>query len=299
LAQGAVVIFGAVVISFGLIHISGDPARTLIGGFMPDAQVRLLSHQLGYDRPLIVQFLDYLGHLARGDLGESFRFHESALSLVLVALPKTLLLVSGAIILASAVAIATAMFSVIKRESWADRVLRRVLIVGQGMPEFWLGLLLILIFAVWLGVLPSLGFDDWTSPILPIVTLALPLSSILTRLLRSQLLDIMTSDFVVALRAKGLTEREILVRHALLNALSPFITYIALQVGWLVGGTVVVESVFTWPGLGALALSAAKTRDLQVLQAIVILIAVGYVGFNLLADLLVIWIDPRIRVGKA
>jgi peptide/nickel transport system permease protein len=167
------------------------------------------------------------------------------------------------------------------------------------MPEFWLGLLLILIFAVWLGVLPSLGFDDWTSPILPIVTLALPLSSILTRLLRSQLLDIMTSDFVVALRAKGLTEREILVRHALQNALSPFITYIALQVGWLVGGTVVVESVFTWPGLGALALSAAKTRDLQVLQAIVILIAVGYVGFNLLADLLVIWIDPRIRVGKA
>jgi peptide/nickel transport system permease protein len=299
LTQGIVVILGAAIVSFALIHISGDPATVLAGGMMPAEQVRLLSHQLGYDRPLPVQFGDYMWHLVRGDLGESFRFHQSAAALVLEALPRTLLLVFGAIGLATAVALPVSIFSVLNRESISDRLIRRSLIVGQGIPEFWLGLVLILIFAARLNWLPSLGFNDWKSPILPIITLALPLCAILTRLLRIQLLDIMGLEFVIALRAKGLTEPEILFHHALLNALIPFVTFLALQIGWLVGGTLVVEAVFTWPGLGVLALSSVKTRDLQVLQAIVILVALVFVVGNLIADLIVLWIDPRIRVGRA
>lgn len=299
LTQGVIVIFGAAVVSFGLVHITGDPATVLAGGQMPAEQVRLLSHQLGYDRPLLVQFGDYLWHLVRGDLGESFRFHQSAAALVLEALPRTLLLVVGAIALATAVALPVSIFSVLKREAALDRLIRRSLIVGQGIPEFWLGLVLILIFAARLNWLPSLGFTDWKAAILPIVTLALPLSAILTRLLRIQLLDIMRLDFVITLRAKGLTESEILFHHVLLNALIPFVTFLALQIGWLVGGTLVVEAVFTWPGLGVLALSSVKTRDLQVLQAIVILVALVYVVANLVADLIVLRIDPRIRVGRA
>ena len=247
----------------------------------------------------LVQFGDYLWHLVRGDLGESFRFHQSAAALVLEALPRTLLLVVGAIALATAVALPVSIFSVLKREAALDRLIRRSLIVGQGIPEFWLGLVLVLIFAARLNWLPSLGFTDWKAAILPIVTLALPLSAILTRLLRIQLLDIMRLDFVITLRAKGLTESEILFHHVLLNALIPFVTFLALQIGWLVGGTLVVEAVFTWPGLGVLALSSVKTRDLQVLQAIVILVALVYVVVNLIADLIVLRIDPRIRVGRA
>jgi len=298
LIQGVLVAFGAAVISFVLIHIAGDPAVVLAGGYFDAAQVHQLSHQLGYDRPMSIQFVDYFGHLLRGDLGQSFRFHQSAASLVFRALPNTLLLVTGAVLLASVVAVAVSVTSVLNREAPLDHVLRRSLIVAQGVPEFWLGLLLLLIFAVRLGWLPSLGFSSWKSPILPILTLALPLMSILTRLLRSQLLDLMESDFVTTLRAKGLTELEIVLRHTLLNAMIPFVTYLALQLGWLVGGTIVVEAVFTWPGIGTLILSATKTRDLQVIQAIVLLIAVVFVLLNLAADLLVVAIDPRIRVGR-
>jgi peptide/nickel transport system permease protein len=299
LGQGIVIIFGAVTISFFLAHLTGNPAEVLAGGQMSREQVEQLSRQLGYDRSLLVQYGDYLGKVVRGDLGQSFRFQEPAAKSVFDALPDTLLLVAGAILLSCAVAVPTAVFSVLRRESLADRALRRGLIVGQGMPEFWLGLILVLVFAVQLGWLPSIGFEGFRSLILPVVTLAVPLMSMLVRLLRANVLDIMTSDFVVALRGKGLTEVEILLRHALRNALVPFVTFLALQIGWLIGGTIIVENVFVWPGIGTLALTAVQTRDLPVIQAIVILVAAAYVVLNLAVDLLMMWIDPRIRTERA
>jgi peptide/nickel transport system permease protein len=297
-AQGLVIVFGAVTISFVLAHLSGNPAEVLVGGQMSQEQVDQLSHRLGYDRPLLVQYFDYIGKVVRGDLGESFRYQEPAVDSVFTALPRTLLLVAGAILVACAIAVPTAVYSVLRRESLGDRVLRRTLIAGQGIPEFWLGLILVLVFAVWLQWLPSIGFSGFRSLILPVVTLAIPLSSLLVRLLRANLLDIMMSDFVVALRAKGLSELEILRGHALRNALVPFVTFLALQIGWLIGGTIIVENVFVWPGIGTLALSATQVRDLPVIQAIVIVVAVGYVLLNLAVDLLMLAIDPRIRVGK-
>ncbi len=299
LLQGLVVVIGAIVISFLLIHATGNPATVLSGGALSPEQVRKLSEQLGYERPLLVQFAEYMGNVARGNLGNSFRFNEPAAGIVLKAFPSTLLLIGLAILVATLVAIGAAVLSVLHRESLLDRTLRRALIVGQGIPEFWLGLALALVFAVWLRLLPSMGMSDWRSLVLPVFTLALPLSSMLTRLLRAELLDTLNLDYVLALRAKGLTDWEILRHHALLNALIPFITYLALQIGWLVGGTIVVEAVFVWPGIGTVALTAVKSRDLTILQALVILVAVAYVLFNLLADLVVMLLDPRLRVGRS
>jgi ABC-type dipeptide/oligopeptide/nickel transport system permease component len=299
LAQGLLVVFGAITISFVLIHLTGNPAEVLAGGQMSREQVAQLSKQLGYERPLVVQYFDYLGNVARGDLGDSFRFQEPAIKSVSHALPRTLLLVGTTILVACAFAIPAAVFSVRRRESLPDRALRRGLILGQGMPEFWLALILVLLFSVKLGWLPSIGLDGPRSLILPVATLALPLTAMLVRLLRAELLDIMTSDFVVALRSKGLTENSILLRHGLRNALIPFVTFLALQIGWLIGGTIIVENVFVWPGIGTLALSAVQVRDLTVIQAIVIIVAVSYVILNLLVDLVMMWIDPRIRTGAA
>lgn len=298
LLQGLAVLFGAVVISFLLIHITGNPAEVLVGGRFTGEQVQQLSERLGYNRPLLTQFLDYMGGVLQGDFGDSFRFQEPAIRSVLRALPDTLILVAGAIGLASVITLPLAIISVLKRETFIDRLLRRGMIIGQGIPEFWLGLLLVLFFAVQLGVLPSIGNSGFNSAILPVVTLAVPLVSILGRLLRADLLDIMTSDFVTALRAKGLTEFEILTRHGIRNAFGPFITFLALQLGWLVGGTIVVEAVFVWPGIGTLALGAVETRDLPVLQSIVVVVAFGYVALNLAVDLIMLGIDPRIRLGR-
>jgi peptide/nickel transport system permease protein len=299
LGQGLLVVFGAITISFLLVHITGNPAQVLAGGTLPPRQVAALSHQLGYDKPLLQQYVDYLGGVVHGDFGDSFRYQSSAASLVLSALPNTLLLVALAILLATALAIATALYSVLHAETRFDRWLRRALIVLQGIPDFWLCLLLVLVFGVRLRWLPTIGFSGVTSLILPVVTLALPLVSSFVRLLRANLLDLSGSDFMVALRAKGLSEREIMWRHGLRNALVPFLTYLALQAGWLIGGTIIIESIFVWPGIGPVLLSAVQVRDLTVVQAVVVIIAVAFVLLNLLVDGLVMWLDPRTRTRPA
>ena len=198
--------------------------------------------------------------------------------------------------LACAVAIPVSILSVLRRESLADRTLRRGLALAQGVPEFWLALLLVLLFSVTLGWLPSIGASGLDSYVLPVLALSIPLMSTIVRIVRSHLLDVLGMDFVTALRAKGLTTREIVYRHALRNALAPFITFLALQLGWLVGGTILVENVFSWPGLGSLMVSATQVRDLTVIEASVVLVATAYVVLNLLADLAVAAIDPRVRM---
>lgn len=299
LGQGIVVVFGAATISFALIHLSGNPAEVIFGTTASPEAIAEISQRLGYDRPLHVQYVDYMSDVARGDFGDSLRYQEPALNVVLEALPRTLLLVTVAMAIACAVALVAAVFSVLRRETRGDRVVRRTLMVFQGLPEFWLGLVLVMIFAVKLGWLPSIGMAGPKSVILPSVALALPLAAILTRLLRATLLDIMASDFVTALRGKGLSEVEIITHHALRNASVPFVNYLGLKMGWLIGGTLVVETVFVWPGIGQLALSAVDNRDLAILQTLVIVIAVIWILLNLVVDLLMAAIDPRIRSGQA
>ena len=183
----------------------------------------------------------------------------------------------------------------LRRGSLVDGGIRSTLMALQGLPPFWLGVILVLIFSVQLQWLPSYGNRSATSYILPIAALSIPLMSTVVRLLRSQLLDIMGMEFITALRAKGLSERDIVIRHALRNAMPPLVTFMALQIGWLFGGTLIVEAMFGWPGIGTLTLTATGNQDLTVIQAIVVVVAVVYVLLNLLADLAVLAIDPRLR----
>ncbi|MFN8621674.1 MAG: ABC transporter permease [Chloroflexota bacterium] len=298
LLQGLFVIFGAVTISFILVNMIGDPATVLVGGQLSREQVDNLSHILGYDRPLPERYVAYILGLLRGDLGVSLRYGTSVLDLVLAALPATLLIVIGAMSLACVIAIPAAVFSVLRRETLADRASRRFFIVLQAIPEFWAALMLAMVFAVGLRWLPSMGFDSPQSLILPVLVIGLPLISSLVRLLRATLLDTLNSDFTLAVRAKGIPEREIVIRHGLPNVMAPFLTLLALHLGWLIGGTLIIETIFVWPGVGTLLTNAVKVRDLPVIQGVVVLIAVAVVVLNLVVDLLVMVIDPRIRTGR-
>ncbi len=295
--QGLVVLVGAMIVSFWLAHLTGNPAEVLAGTSLPAEEVQRLSERLGYDEPVLRQFGDYMVGAAHGDFGTSYRANGPALGAVLSRLPATLGLILGALVLACLIAIPAAVHSVLRRESRSDRLIRRTLMVLQGMPEFWSGLVLVLIFSVSLQWVPSLRNGDPTAWILPIVTLALPLSATLVRVLRADLLDIMRADFVVALRAKGIGERSIVLHHGLRNALVSFLTVVALQIGWLFGGTIIVEAVFVWNGIGSLLLVSVETRDIPVVQTIVVLIAAAYVVFNLLADVIALLVDPRLRAG--
>jgi peptide/nickel transport system permease protein len=297
IAQGSLVVLGAVAISFLLVNLTGNAVDALGTGVDPETRERLIA-EYGFDRPFHERFADYVAGVLQADFGQSFRAPTPALERVLDALPYTATLVALTSALACAVAIPVALHSVLRRGTLLDVGVRRAFMLAQGLPEFFVGLVLILVFAVVLGWLPSFGVDGPRAYVMPVVALALPLLSTLTRLLRSQLLDVLGMEFVTALRAKGLTRREIVLRHAFPNALPPLITYLALQLGWLLGGTVIVEVVFGIPGIGLLAVTATESRDLSVIQAIVVTVAVGYVALNLLADLAVYALDPRVRAAR-
>lgn len=297
IVQGLVVVFGAITITFVMAAIAGNPVDAKFNGLPPEIRARLV-HQLGYDRPIPARFVAYLADVVHGSFGPSLSSPRSPLALVAAGLPYTLVLVLGAMLLACSVAVPCAVFGAIHRQSRLDTWIRRVLMVLQGLPEFFIGLLLVLIFAVALDWLPSFGIAGPASYVLPIVALSLPLMSTLTRLLRAQLLDILGMDFVIAMRAKGLSERDIVLRHGMRNAGPPMITYLALQLGWLLGGTIFVEVVFGIPGIGSLIVLATRSQDIAVVQAVVVTVAVGYVLLNLLADLAVYAVDPRVRSAR-
>ncbi len=296
--QALVVIFGAVVISFLLTTLSGNSASIQAGPFATPARVKQVAHEFGYDRPVLERFGRYIVHVAHGDFGRSYRLGGSAMGSVLHALPYTLLLVGAVLVVALAVAVPLALVTLLRRGSLWDRGVRRVALLGLGVPEFWLAIILVLIFSVQLHWFQPIGYSGARSLVLPTAALALPLIPAIVRLLQGQLLDVMGADFIVAQRAKALPPRAIVLRHALRNAMPEFVTYMALQVGWLIAGTVIVESVFQWPGIGSTMFSAVSTRDLAVVQAVVVVVAVVYVALNLAADLIVLWLDPRIRLGR-
>jgi len=297
IAQGLIVIVAAITISFALANVLGNPVDVVAGYNLSPQQRAQLVHAYGYDKPIAERYVTYVSKVSHGDFGQSLRNDDPAAQVVLHALPYTAVLVLGAILTACAVAIPVAIHSVLRRESRLDRVLRRGLALVQGVPEFWLALLLVLLFSVTLHWLPSIGASGVQSLIMPVLALSLPLMSTIVRLVRSQLVDVLGMDFITALRAKGLTMREIVFHHAVRNSLAPFVTFLALQLGWLVGGTILVENVFSWPGIGSLMVSATQVRDLTVIEACVVLVATAYVVLNLLADLAIAAIDPRVRVA--
>lgn len=301
LAQGVLVVFGAITIAFFLVTLSGELPNVAGSSFLQTPeQIAEVRHELGLDGPLLERYVDMVGNAVRGDFGRQYATGESAMALVLQSLPNTALLVGCAILIGWPLALAISTFSVLRRDSLSDRIVRRGLIVSQGVPEFWAGLLLVLLFSVTLHWLPSFGFTEgWRSVVMPATALSITLTPALVRLVRGQLLDFMAMDLATALRSRGISEARIVVVHALPNVLVPTIHFLTLQIGALLGGTLIVESVFGWPGIGQLLLTSAQSRELAVVEAIVVVIAVAYVVLSLVADLLSFAIDPRIRRAAA
>ena len=283
---------------FLLVHIvPGDPVEQMLGPDAQAADVQRLRHDLGLDLPLLGQYFRYLQGLAGGDLGRSYRFNAPVLGLLLGLYPATLEFALAALGVCLAIAIPAGMFSASRRGSSSDRAVSVVTLLGLSVPNFALGPLLIMLFSVELGWLPVSGRGGLSHLLLPAATLGAALAAIMTRMVRGSMLEKLSSDYVRTARAKGLREPAVLLRHAFPNALIPIITIVGLQFGTLLAGAIVTETIFSWPGVGRLAVQAIQSRDYPLLQGCILTIALSYVIVNLLTDLLYALVDPRVRLS--
>jgi ABC-type dipeptide/oligopeptide/nickel transport system permease component len=297
LALSVLVLWGAVTIVFIAIRLApGDPAQMMLGPSATEQELATVRTQLGLDRSLPVQYATYMWRVAGLDFGTSQRLNQPALNAIVERIPRTAqltaLAMAGAILLSFPMGILAA----IRRDGPIDRVISILSLLGQSMPSFWIGIMFILLFARQLRMLPSGGAGGWSHLVLPAATLALPLVGILTRLIRSGLLDVMNEDYIRTAYAKGLAPRSVLARHALLNMLIPVVTVLGLQLGQLLGGAVIVELVFAWPGVGRLLVDAITNRDYPLVQAAILVITAGFILINLLVDLSYGYLDPRVRI---
>ncbi len=283
---------------FFIIRVKGDPVAQLAPvDLLTPEEIAELRHAYGFDRPIYVQYAEFLRGLMRGDFGTSFRYRTPALPLVVERLPKTMELAGAAGLLAWVLALPLGIISAVKRNSLIDLVATTASVLGRALPNFWLGIIFILVFAVVLGWLPVSGSDTPAHLVLPAATLGVGLATTLTRLIRSSMLEVIRQDYITTARSKGVAEPTVLTRHALRNGLIPVLTVFGLQSAWLMGGVVVVEQVFAWPGMGQLMVKAVLTRDMSIVQAGVFVFAVIVLGVNLAIDLLYTVLDPRIRYG--
>lgn len=293
-------------VTLGLMElIPGDPAQALLGPYANEENVAKLRESLALDRPFAVRYVTWLGNLLRGDWGTAYSLDRPVRDEILERLSATLLLAGTAFVVGALLGLGAGMLLAIKRHTWLERVLTVGVLAGISLPSFWLGLLLVLVFAVTLQWLPASGMtailgdggmiDRARHLLLPALTLALVGAAVLARLMRTQMLDVLHQGYIRTARAKGLAEWRVLGRHVLRNAVIPMIPVLGLQAGYVLGGAVYVESIFQWPGIGRMLVSAISARDLLLVQGGVVVIATGYVLLNLLADLLQHWLDPRLR----
>ena len=283
---------------FLLVHIvPGDPVQQMLGEDARAEDLTNLRHTLGLDLPLHTQYAHYFAGLVRGNWGRSFHFQLPVFSLVLQRYPATLQLAFCAMLVCAAIAIPAGVASAARRGRAADRTISVLTLLGLSVPNFALGPVLILIFSIGFGWLPVSGRGGFLHMILPAATSGAALAAILTRMVRSSMIEELSSDYVRTARAKGLSERAVLYRHAFPNALVPIITIIGLQFGTLLAGTIVTESIFAWPGIGRLTVQAIQARDYPLLQGCILMIALSYVVVNLLTDVVYSLVDPRIRVS--
>ena len=295
-AQSAMTLLGVSVLVFIILRVlPGDPARMLLPDGAPESAVAELNRQLGLREPLIVQYGLFLRSVAQGDFGQSFQYRAPALRVVLERLPATVQLTVVAMLVTIAGGVSLGIITAVLRGTRYDVAGTILAVLGQSLPNFWLGIMLILLFGVALRWLPTSGFASWTSLVLPAVTLAAFPTALVARLTRSSMLEILNRDYIRTGRAKGLTEPRVVLRHAFRNAAIPVLTVIGLQICSLLGGAVITESVFAWPGMGKLIVDAIFFRDFPVVQTVLILSATVFVAINLLVDLLYTVIDPRIR----
>jgi peptide/nickel transport system permease protein len=289
------VIFGVLLLTFLLIHlVPGDPVEVMLGESASSADREALRAELGLNQPLLQQFGSYLSKFAHGDFGYSIHTKASIAGLIKTRYPATLKLALLSLLIGLVIGIPLGIYSALKAGHWQDILVTIISVRLSAMPAFWLGPVLMLIFAVWLGWLPISGMESNTSIILPAVTLGFGLSAILTRMTRTSLLEVLNDDYIRTARAKGLTERVVILRHAMRAALLPIITIVGLQMGSLLAGAVITETIFSWDGIGRLLVESIEKRDYPVTQACVLVVALSYVVVNLFTDLLYKLADPRV-----
>ena len=290
------VLFGVATLVFSLIHlVPGDPAQAMLGDGASPEDVAQLRTKLGLDRPLLEQYGVYLKGLARGDLGTSLRTQQPVTSQIAERLPATAELASAAMLVAVALALPLGLVAAVWRGTWVDQSAMAMALVGISVPGFWLGPLLALVFAVELGWLPVSGRGTLAHLVLPAITLGAALAAILARMTRASVLEELREQYVVAARARGASRVRAVVVHALRNSLIPVVTILGLQLGAVLTGSIITETIFSWPGVGRLLIQSINFRDYPMVQGCILLIAVTYVTMNLLTDLVYGWLDPRIR----
>ena len=289
------VLFGVTIVTFAMLYITGDPAALLAGEDASRADVERIREEMGFDRHWLVQYVDYVGRGLQGDFGVSYRQRQPVFGLVVERLPATAVLALAALALASTIAIPAGVIAATRRGSATDYLAQLLAMTGQAIPPFWLALMLMLIFAVNLRWLPVSGFEGWQSLVLPAVSLSFAPMALQMRLVRSSVLEVVRLDYVRTAYAKGQRTSVVIVKHALRNALIPVVTVVGLQLGSLMAGTVVIESIFAWPGLGRLMLNAIYAKDIPIVMAGLIVIAIIYVVINFFIDLVYVVLDPRIR----
>ncbi len=286
---------GVAIVVFLILHLSGDPATVMMPPESTAAELAAFRHAEGFDRPLIVQFGSFVAAAAHGDLGLSLRHQQPAMGLALQRLPATVLLSAAAMLVVILVGVPAGVASALRPRTAIDYGARVVALIGQSAPTYWIGLMLILLFAVFLGWFPSGGIGDWHNLILPAATLGFFSTAKIMRLTRSAMLDVLAADYLRTARAKGLDAGHVVIGHALRNAWLPIVTQLGVELGTLLSGAIITETVFAWPGVGRLAVQAVFERDFPVVEAVVLLAATIFVGLNLVVDLLYAVLDPRIR----
>ncbi|MBI4608915.1 MAG: ABC transporter permease [Candidatus Rokubacteria bacterium] len=295
LLYALLVVFLVVTFSFFLVRLTGDPVALIAGAEATEAQIRLIQQALNLDKPLWLQYAIYMGEVLRGDFGRSFFTTLPAMSMILQTLPNSLLLTLVAFAFAVVVALPVGVLSAARPDSPTDWTARFVSVLGQCTPVFWLGILMMLLFSVKLRWLPFGGAGTWQHLVMPGLTLSAVMVPVVVQVTRSALLEALRQDYVRTARSKGLTELQVLLKHALRNASIPVVTVLGLRLGFIVGGAIVTETVFSYPGLGRLAVQAVNHRDFPIIQALLVIVSTAVVAINLMLDWLYTLLDPRVR----
>lgn len=294
-----IVIIGVSFLVFMLIHIvPGDPVEVMLGETSQPADREAMRHALGLDQPMLTQLGHYYNGLLHFDLGESLHSKRPIIDMLLERIPATLELALAGLLLAILIAFPLGMLSAVRKDTAWDSGAMMFSMLGISIPNFWMGPVLILVFSLWLGWLPVSGRDSYAALILPALTLGTAMAAILSRMVRASLLEVLGEDYIRTARAKGMSDFVILVRHALPNAMLPVMTLIGLQLGTLLGGAVITEIIFSWPGIGQLTIDSINRRDYPVVQACILIISLAYVVINTLTDLVYAGLDPRIRLAE-
>lgn len=296
--QFLVVILGISILAFAILHVLGDPVLLLLPQNAGKEEFERYRHLLGLDRPLYVQYGKFLAKAVVGDFGKSWYADTPAFRLVLERMPPTIYLTFAGLFVALLISLPLGILAALKRHSWVDNLCTTAAVAGQATPLFWLGIMMIIVFSVRLKLLPASGYDSWWNFLMPSFCLGATLAPITMRLVRSGVIEVMNMDFIKTARAKGVAESRVVIKHAFRNACIPVITVIGLQFGQLLGGAIITETVFAWPGVATLTVESIRNQDFPVVQCAVILLALVIVSLNFIVDLAVAFIDPRIRTGS-